>query len=193
MTSAVVRCVDNEEILVESTGKTIAASCYQLRGFDKVQFDIFVAAHEQDDITRAIKTHQYMFPEPFSLLLDLVRPGYKVLDLGSHIGTFSLLAAALGCQVLGVEASPVNAALFSEGVRRNGFDAIQVIPAAVSDRNGELEFIQDGPYGMVASPLRDGTSIAVPAITVDALLADAGWDTVDFITLFLRKYRPFLF
>src|SRR5947209_2183069 len=45
------------------------------------------------------------------LMLALVRPGQTVLDLGAHIGTFTLTATAAGCRVVAIEASPGNARL----------------------------------------------------------------------------------
>ena len=46
------------------------------------------------------------------MLLDIARPGGRVIDLGTHIGTFSLFAAASGYSLLSIEASPRNVALF---------------------------------------------------------------------------------
>ncbi|HKN49884.1 MAG TPA: class I SAM-dependent methyltransferase, partial [Actinomycetota bacterium] len=39
-----------------------------------------------------------------SLMLQLVSPGRRVLDLGAHLGVFSLAASAAGCAALAVEA-----------------------------------------------------------------------------------------
>jgi FkbM family methyltransferase len=117
------------------------------------------------------------------LLQDLVKPRARVLDLGAHIGTFSLFAAALGHQVVSVEASPRNAALLKENVRRNNFGNLRLISSAVSDRVGQLEFIQAGPYGVVSNPIIQGPTVSVPAITVDDLLNQVGWDRVDWIKM----------
>ncbi len=63
-----------------------------------------------------------------------------MLDLGTHVGTFTLAAAALGYEVIGVEASPQNAALLRAGLEHNAFRHVQLINAAVGDRPGTLEF-----------------------------------------------------
>lgn len=109
--------------------------------------------------------------------------GGRVLDLGTHVGTFTLAAAALGYEVIGVEASPQNASLLRASLQYNGFDRVHLVNAAVSDRPGTLEFSQAGPYGHVGAPDAGQTSVSVPALSIDDLLAERGWDRVDFLKM----------
>jgi FkbM family methyltransferase len=107
----------------------------------------------------------------------------RVLDLGTHVGTFTLAAAAMGYEVIGVEASPENASLLRASLERNGFDRVQLVNAAVSDRPGTLEFSQGGPYGHVGVREAGQASVSVPAIRIDDLVAERGWERVDFIKM----------
>ncbi len=50
-----------------------------------------------------------------------VTPGCTVLDVGAHIGMYTLLAAKRGAQVFAVEADPLNAAMLRHHVALNGF------------------------------------------------------------------------
>ncbi|HEX9317007.1 MAG TPA: class I SAM-dependent methyltransferase, partial [Actinomycetota bacterium] len=75
-----------------------------------------------------------------SLMLQLVGPGDRVLDLGAHLGVFSLAASAAGCAALAVEASPVNAALLRSAVWRNGFHDLHVVNAVVAAEPGTAAF-----------------------------------------------------
>ncbi|SIO62230.1 methyltransferase, FkbM family [Singulisphaera sp. GP187] len=109
--------------------------------------------------------------------------GGRVLDLGTHVGTFTLAAAALGYEVIGVEASPRNVALLRASLQQNGFDRVHLVNAAVSDRSGTVEFSQAGPYGHVGAPEAGQTSVSVPAVKIDDLLAEWGWDRVDFLKI----------
>jgi FkbM family methyltransferase len=109
--------------------------------------------------------------------------GGRVLDLGAHVGTFTLAAAAMGYEVIGVEASPQNAALLGASLERNGFDRVQLVNAAVSDRPGPLEFSQGGPYGHVGVREAGQSSVSVPGIRIDDLVAERGWGRVDFIKM----------
>jgi FkbM family methyltransferase len=73
--------------------------------------------------------------------------------------------------------------LLQASVQKNSFKRIQIANVAVSDHSGTLEFIQAGPFGLVANPALSGATITVPAITVDDLLAQMGWERVDLIKM----------
>ena len=67
------------------------------------------------------------FPELYEkeereLFCSLLKPGCTVLDVGAHIGFYTLLAAKRGARVFAVEADPDNAALLRHHVKINGFD-----------------------------------------------------------------------
>jgi FkbM family methyltransferase len=175
--------LQNAELVVPGSEELIPTASYSLAFQDQAIFAILVNRDEQDEITAAIANQTYTFPQPFELLPLLTRPGDRVLDLGAHIGTFSLLAATLGYEVAAMEASPRNAILLQASAQHNHFGNLRVIPAAVSNRTETLEFIQAGPYGLVATPLIDAPVITVQATTVDAMLADLGWESVRFIKM----------
>jgi FkbM family methyltransferase len=171
------------EIRVEETGTTISALRCRIAVTKATEVSLFVDRNEKDEIDQRIADQAFSFPAPYYLLLDLVQPGGRVLDLGAHIGTFALFAAAQGYEVVAVEASPINAALLRESARENRFEQIRVVSAAVSNRAGRLEFIHGGPYGLVSTPALDYPTISVPAITVDELLAEIGWESVELIKM----------
>ena len=174
---------ETKELAVAGTRQVVHAVCYRIAVNSDVGFHINIDGREKDEITESITDQTYSFPASFQLLDELVGQGHRILDLGAHVGTFSLLAAALGYSVVSVEASPSSAALLTASARKNGFDNMQVVPKAVSDHGGTLEFISAGPYGLVANPFLEDPTISVPATTVDTLLADIGWDHVDFVKM----------
>src|SRR6266545_1279867 len=83
---------------------------------------------------------------PIALMITLVRPGCAFIDVGAHLGTFSMLAAALGARVAAIEANPRQAAMLAAAVERNGFEDFRIVPAAASDRPGTLAFGAWGPW-----------------------------------------------
>jgi len=112
--------------------------------------------------------------ELVALMLEMVQPGHLVLDLGAHIGTFALAAAAAGCAVLAVEASLANATLLRASASANRFRDLRVVTAAVSDRPGTVRFCPRGPWGHVAMAAADLPGQTVLAVTVDELLTEMG-------------------
>lgn len=74
------------------------------------------------------------------------RPAGIVLDVGAHIGCFTIMAARLGYRVISVEPCPENFALLQRNVRRNRLDEIQLVNAAVGSRNEPRELVSpDNP------------------------------------------------
>ena len=89
----------------------------------------------------------------------------------------------MGRKVLAVEASPRNFSLLDASRIENGFSNLSLVHAAISDRPGELSFMPCGPYGYVSDDPTHPWCVRVPAITVEEVLARAGWDTADFIKI----------
>src|SRR5262249_59056608 len=97
------------------------------------------------------------------LMLALTRPGQTVVDLGAHVGLFTLTAASAGRQVLAVEASRRNVELLRGSVERNGFGGlVEAVHAAVSNRAGTLAFIEAGAYGQGPAGGRPGAGGGAP-------------------------------
>lgn len=87
-------------------------------------------------------------PEAFDLMLlnvatEFVRPGMNVWDVGANIGVFSVAAAALGANVIAIEADPWLAALLRKTARlRENRDLdLRVLGLAVANRDGLAELL----------------------------------------------------
>ncbi len=113
----------------------------------------------------------------------------RVLDLGAHIGSFSLAASALGHEVVAVEAAPIHVELLQRSAARNGFGRMRVVQAAVGEKSGYAGFHVNSLWGMVSHPgcdlpgVTNVPAIRVPAMTGDRLLRRMRWDRVDFIKM----------
>jgi FkbM family methyltransferase len=136
-----------------------------------------------DQIADVVAGLGAFFPPPFELALGMLDPGAVVLDLGAHIGTFSLAAAARGFRVVAVEASPRNAAFLRASVRANGLDElVAVVEVAVSDASGVLRFQPVGAWGYVTDRWAPGV-VEVQAQPVSHVLREHGIGRVDLVKL----------
>jgi FkbM family methyltransferase len=122
-----------------------------------------------------------------------------VLDVGANIGAVSLLAAQLvGTQgrVIAVEPVARNRALLARSAQVNGFDQIQIIAAAASDRIGAIELRTHPTTSNSARPaaagerLREanGSGVRVPTIVLDEALATL--DRLDLVKLDIAGMEP---
>ncbi|MFH1442465.1 MAG: FkbM family methyltransferase [Candidatus Micrarchaeota archaeon] len=75
-------------------------------------------------------------PEETALLKELVRPGSVFVDVGAHIGYYTLLAAKRKAKVYAFEPQGGNFSLLKRNVHANGFTNVFLYRKAVSDRGG---------------------------------------------------------
>jgi FkbM family methyltransferase len=165
----------------------------RVRLVDRAQVEFAVPVGTGDPIAAWLVAVGTLDERPLRLFRDLVERGARrVLDVGAHLGTFTLTAAALGADVVAVEASPLNAGLLDQALHRNGFAGSQVVNAAASDVAGELEFTVHGPWGHVARDGRDEEyeRVRVPAVSLDCLLDDVGWDQPDLVKIDIEGWDP---
>jgi FkbM family methyltransferase len=146
-----------------------------------------------DPIARNLLEHGYVPDLLCELALHLLRDGGTLVDIGAHLGSFTLSAAAQGCRVLAIEASSSNVRLLRTAVAYSGFAHVHVLHAAAAARAGAVEFIEEGPFGAVAdrSPRADepARAVQVPAVRVDEQLAAHGLERVDLVKIDVEGYE----
>ncbi|HEU5003766.1 MAG TPA: FkbM family methyltransferase [Actinomycetota bacterium] len=138
---------------------------------DGLAFTVMLDTAMHDPVTAGLATGRTSDEPLIALMLEFVQPGDWVIDLGAHVGTFSLAAAARGCGVLAIEASPANAALLRASAARNGFHDLRVIHCAATDTAGPLSFEANGPWGhMTWGGEGETHTVTVPGVPIDQLL-----------------------
>jgi FkbM family methyltransferase len=88
------------------------------------------------------------------LLCSLCRPGMVAFDVGANAGYFALLlarASGLKGKVLAFEPDPSNLVKLRHHLQINGVANVSVMPLAVSDRDGEAEFVCAASMGRISS------------------------------------------
>jgi len=156
----------------------------RFRALPGVEFLVVVDPASPDPVSRAVRDGSNPNDVGLELMRRFAGPGDRVLDLGGHVGLFALTAAALGCEVLTVEASHHNAGLLAASARLNGFRNLHLVNCAIGAGTSLVPFCEDGPFGSVASGLvpRPVTS-RVPVLSAETLLAGLGWDRLAFVKI----------
>lgn len=134
-------------------------------------------------------------PNETRLVERLLRPGMVVLDLGAHVGYYSLLAAkAVGAsgRVFAFEPEPRNFALLKRNIELNRLQNVTAVQKGVSDRTGTLELHVDrnNQGGHSLYQLGQGTeSIVINLTSLDDYFADLDV-AVDFIKMDIQQAEP---
>lgn len=128
----------------------------------------------------------------------IIRRGDVVIDGGSNVGFFALLAATKlqgsGC-VIAFEPDPDTFSLLQENVRRNGFEStVRAERIALTDREGTFEFAVNSDEPMLSSLISAksglGGNVLARAVSLDSFLAARGLHRADVIKLDLEGAEP---
>lgn len=77
--------------------------------------------------------HNRYHDATIEVLTSLVRPGWKVLDIGAGCGILSLHCAAMGCHVTALEPSPGMRQLLEHRMVARGIDTVVICPSRWED------------------------------------------------------------
>lgn len=121
-------------------------------------------------------------PETFAFLHKHLKPGDTFLDIGAHIGLFSVVAARLvgkAGKVVSFEPTPYTRGVMGEIVRLNGHaETVEIRSEAISSKRGTTSFFDTGDTISVMNSLvrneRSQGEIKVTTITLDEFAAEHG-------------------
>lgn len=148
----------------------------------------------------AIYFQGFSEPDTADFLLRFLRPGMTIVDIGAHIGEYTLLAAkAVGTrgQVHAFEPQTHLFPILHESVQINGFAQVKLNCSAVSDRLGEVEFqVLDEPtlssIRKQVMPNRAAKFVSVPCTTLDTYWQDRQ-QKIDLIKVDVEGAEKFVF
>jgi FkbM family methyltransferase len=134
---------------------------------------LFIDA-DDEVIGPAIHEHGVWEPGETDLLLGWLRPGMTFLDVGAHVGYYTILAArrvAPGGLVFAFEPSPRNYELLLANVWRNALTNVVCFPWAVSDHMGFVDLFLDERNTGDNRLFQDerGPGVRVRAVALDAI------------------------
>ncbi len=129
--------------------------------------------------------------EPLVQRIFQPRPGEVVIDVGAHIGLYTLKAArAVGAKgkVLAVEPDPQSYLILQENIASNHLDNVTTVNAALCDTSGKKPFYACTDPSLSGFELQSEARLRevkfVQALTIDELLrnyrlTDVSWIKVD--------------
>lgn len=127
--------------------------------------------------------------EPFQteLVVNEVRPGDMAIDLGAHVGYYTLLLARLvgpAGRVLAFEPDPDNFALLAHNVALNGYANVELFNAGVSARPGRARLFRSpdnaGDHRLHDSPGDPRPGVDVAVVSLDDVFRDRAGG-IDFV------------
>lgn len=149
---------------------------------DRIQRRMAFGAHERREV---------------SIVSQLVQPGATVVDVGAHVGYFTLLMAdAVGHagRVLSIEPDQGNYDRLIANVQRNQLTWVDTVNAAASDVDGSARLFPPGKRGesglgtLIPSPHSAGIEVACRRL--DTLLEERDVEKVDFIKIDVEGWEP---
>jgi FkbM family methyltransferase len=138
-------------------------------------------------------------PEMRGLLHDLIREGMTVIDVGAHVGHYTLMAARIvgpRGRVYAFEAEPENYRILRKNVELNGYTNVTCIPKAVADRAGIMTLYvshQGNDRHTVINDPRATTlsnRCEVETISLDEFVESAGWPRIDVLKMDIEGAEP---
>lgn len=113
-----------------------------------------------------------------------VKPGDTVFDIGAHVGYLSAVFTRLcapGGRVFAFEPCPVNAAFIRHHIGINHLENVELIQAAVGEKNGLAGF--DDAQGSGRGRVDPDGKVPVRMVSLDRLMADGELPAPSFIKM----------
>ena len=108
-----------------------------------------------------------------------VKLGDTVLDIGAHIGYYTLISAKIVGEtgkVFSFEANPANFSLLEKNIETNGYNNVTIFQSAISDYQGNAKLFfersSNTRWSSIYNIHNNGNYIDVKVSTVDELLKD---------------------
>ena len=133
-----------------------------------------------EHVSANIIVHGYWEAWVHRVVLGLLRPGSRVVEVGANLGYYSVtMAGAVGPtgSVIALEANPRMAGMVARSLNLNGFASRStVVPKAALDKPGSIDFVvsrSNSGGGFVSIwnhvPYEDGQMLKIDAVRIDDL------------------------
>ena len=145
--------------------------------------------YDDPGISKELAIYHIHEPMTTDLFKKYVRSGMYIVDIGSNIGYYAILAASLvghSGKVLAIEPEPRNCQLLKINVDANAIRNIEVVQCAVADYDGVgILYIGEtsNVHSLIDSYGRVVSSVTVEVRKLDTLLKELDFPRVDLIRM----------
>src|SRR5271155_20758 len=169
---------------------------YLLEPKDTFGFKIFLNPDDMSQTSALIAASGWLNLPVTCLLLDLLKPGMGVVDVGANLGFYALLSAkAVGRtgRVWGFEPERHNFLLMTESIRASRFENIEPVQMALSDKPGPGRLYLAPPSEPNAHTLttdRGAGSLDAPTTSLDEFWRAHGASRLDLLKVHVFGDEP---
>lgn len=145
-------------------------------------------------ISRELALYKVHEPLATKLLMETLKPGMNVVDIGGNIGYYAMLEARLvgpAGTVIAIEPMPLNSEMLCNNVQANGYRNIYIHKVAIGDRDGTalMYIAEKSNWHSLHPPPSPKGEMKVPVYTLDSLLMPYNLPSVDLVRMDLEGYE----
>jgi FkbM family methyltransferase len=144
---------------------------------------LVLPAVSDDPVVAAYLERRELNSYMLDVLSETTKAGDQVIDLGCHVGTFSIGASAMGRKVLSVDASLFHLSLVAHSKDINRFPQLRLSYAAISQHEGTVRFVENGLFGSIDFAGDSSSAVETPAKGLDRLVDEHGISSVRFLKM----------
>lgn len=97
---------------------------------------------ERDLISKLLLRDRCWKPYQTEIMTEILKNGGTFLDIGCHIGYFTVLASIMGCRTIAIDSNPNYLEHLSNTMVRNELENIEVKNITINDRTKRTDIIQ---------------------------------------------------
>lgn len=116
------------------------------------------------------------------LITNLLQPGMAMVDIGAHIGYYTLLGARAVYpkgHIYALEPDPSLLQLLRKNVKVNGYEQlVTIVPKACTSSSGKASFYEGSLYTDI-----NGAGLSVDTISLDEFFSAGGWPRIDLVKM----------
>lgn len=179
--------------------RTLSNSCLRAIIPPRVErHGAIIVLNPNDPVVSGAITLRVYEPAETRFLMSALRPGITFLDIGANIGYYTALAVnrvGPSGQIIALEPDPDSFSYLKKTVEANGANNVICIKKAAADRAGVMTlYASRDNRGDNRLYVNESSQyqLDVEVTTIDALMADYGWPSVDVVKMDVQGFEGYV-